>query len=434
MQENSGASVAAMQAAGGGKQSDVVVVGAGVVGLACALALAEAGRGVRVVDAGTIGCGSSHGNCGTLTPSHALPLAAPGQVFRAMRWMLTPDAPLYLKPRVDPGLWSWLLRFAGNCNHARMMRSGAARAALLQASRREFPEWLARHGIECDFAETGTDHVFRDERALDEYRRDLAWLAELGIASEVIDGATYLRDEPALREGVVGVARYPGDASLRPDRYVEGLARAFREAGGTIDEEREVLGIEQGGSGLRLETSRGPLHCGDVVLAVGAWSPKLARRLRVPLLSRVMQPGKGYSITYERPALVPKRPLTLQERSVCVSTWSSGYRLGSTMEFSGYDQALTRRRLDALERAAREYLHEGVGPVKQEEWYGWRPMTVDDVPVLGPVPGRPRQWLATGHGMLGVSMSIATAHLLADLVTGKAPSIDPAPYRLERFA
>ena len=117
-----------------------------------------------------------------------------------------------------------------------------------------------------------------------------------------------------------------------------------------------------------------------------------------------------------------------------MSTWSSGYRLGSTMEFSGYDQSLNRRRLDALERAAREYLHEGVGPVKQEEWYGWRPMSVDDVPVLGPVPGRPRQWLATGHGMLGVSMSIATAELVADLVTGAAPAIDPRPYRLERFA
>ena len=114
------------------KNADVVVVGGGVVGLACGLALAEQGRGVRVLDAGRIGGGSSHGNCGTLTPSHALPLAAPGQVGRAMRWMLTPDAPLYMKPRFDPALWSWLLRFAGRCNHEAMMRSGVVRARLLQ--------------------------------------------------------------------------------------------------------------------------------------------------------------------------------------------------------------------------------------------------------------------------------------------------------------
>ena len=415
--------------------ADVVVVGAGVVGLATALALLERGREVRVVDAGTVGCGSSHGNCGTLTPSHSLPLAAPGQVGRAMRWMLTPDAPLYLKPRFDPALWSWLLRFAARCNHGAMMRSGAARAALLQSSRAAFPGFLARHRIDCEFAEVGTDHVFRDPRALEDYRTELAALAELGIRSEIIDGAAYEREEPAVRPGVAATVRFPGDASLRPDWYVAGLARAVRDAGGVIDERREVLGIEPGRDGaVQVATAAGTLACRDVVLAAGAWSPRLAKRLDVPFLARAMQPGKGYSMTYDRPALAPRRPLTLQERSVCVSSWGSGYRLGSTMEFSGYDTTLNRRRLDALERAAREYLHDGVGPARREEWFGWRPMTVDDVPLLGPVPGRSRQWLATGHGMLGVSMSIATAELVADLVCGRAPALDPSPYRPERLA
>ena len=97
-------------------QDDVLIVGAGVVGLSCALALLEAGRGVRVLDAGAIGRGASHGNCGTITPSHAPPLAAPGLVAQALRWMLAPDAPLYIPPRLDPLLWRWLLRFATRCN------------------------------------------------------------------------------------------------------------------------------------------------------------------------------------------------------------------------------------------------------------------------------------------------------------------------------
>jgi D-amino-acid dehydrogenase len=147
-----------------------------------------------------------------------------------------------------------------------------------------------------------------------------------------------------------------------------------------------------------------------------------------------MQPGKGYSITYDRPALSPRHPLVLHERSVCVTAWPSGFRLGSTMEFSGYDRSLNRRRLDALERAAREYLHKPVGPVKREEWFGWRPMTFDDLPIIGRVPGHRNLWLATGHGMLGVSMSTATAQLVADSITGRTPLIDPAPYRAERFA
>ena len=417
-------------------RADVLVVGGGVVGLACGLALLESGRSVRVLEAGTVGCGSSHGNCGTLTPSHALPLAAPGTIGRALRWMLMPDAPLYLKPRIDPALWSWLLRFASRCNARDWMRAGAAKAALLQASRTAFPDWLARHGIDCEFETLGTDHVFRDADALESFRHELSALAELGIASEVIDGAAYLRDEPALRDGVVGVVRFPGDASLRPDRYVDGMARALRAAGGEIVEHCEMRGAIADDDGWRIATAQGEHHGRDVVLATGAWSPRLAQLLSpaLPLLGRAMQPGKGYSITYDRPSQAPRRPLVLHERSVCVTTWGSGYRLGSTMEFSGYDSSLNRRRLDALEHGAREYLHEGVGPAKREEWYGWRPMTVDDLPVLGPVPGRQGLWLATGHGMLGVSMSTGSARLIADLVTGRTPFLDPAPYRLERFA
>ena len=128
------------------------------------------------------------------------------------------------------------------------------------------------------------------------------------------------------------------------------------------------------------------------------------------------------------------RPMVLHGRRVCVTAWDSGFRLGSTMEFSGYDTSLNRRRLDGLERGAAGYLREPVGPAKQEEWYGWRPLSWDDTPIIGPAPGHERLWLATGHGMLGVSMSPSTGRLLAELVTGEAPHIDPAPYAPSRFA
>jgi D-amino-acid dehydrogenase len=146
-----------------------------------------------------------------------------------------------------------------------------------------------------------------------------------------------------------------------------------------------------------------------------------------------VQPGKGYSITYARPGQVPRIPVVLKERSVCVTTWGSGFRLGSTMEFSGYDDSLNRRRLDALERGAAEYLREPVGPAKQEEWFGWRPMTWDDLPILGRAPRWSNLWLATGHGMMGMSMSAGTGQLMADLVCARAPAVDPAPYRADRF-
>ncbi len=416
-----------------GQPDDVLVVGGGVIGLACALALQDAGRQVRVLEAGTVGRGASHGNCGTITPSHAPPLAAPGMVAKALRWMLTPDAPLYVQPRLDPALWQWLLHYASRCNR-RDWRSGAqAKAALLNDSRIRLVDWIRRYQLDCEFVESGTDYVFRDARAFAHGHREIGLLRELGVGVETIEGRAYEAQEPAMKPGVAGAIRFPGDAMLRPDRYVAELARAVRERGGMIVEDCALRSVDAGGDGVDVHTATGRLHARDVVLALGAWSPRLADAVGVPGLRRAMQPGKGYSITYSPPPLVPKRPLILRERSVCVTAWGSGYRLGSTMEFSGFDDSLNARRLAALERGAREYLHEPVGAEVRERWCGWRPMSRDDVPIIGGVPGRKGLWLATGHGMMGVGMSTGTGQVLADMVTGRVPAIDPTPYRPERF-
>ena len=172
----------------------------------------------------------------------------------------------------------------------------------------------------------------------------------------------------------------------------------------------------------------------EFVLATGAWSPLLADAVGARWLRGVIQPGKGYSITYDPPPVVPKRPLILRDCSVCVTAWGSGYRLGSTMEFSGYDDRLNERRLAALERGAAQFLHHPVGPAVRERWFGWRPMSLDDVPLIGRIPGRRASWMAAGHGMMGMGMSAGTGQLLADLIAGRAPAVDPSPFAPSRFA
>ncbi len=413
------------------EQDDVLILGGGVIGLSCAVALLDAGRGVRVLEAGKTGCGSSHGNCGTITPSHAPPLAAPGMIAQAMRWMLTPDAPLYVKPRIDPALWVWLLRFAGRCNVHDWREATRAKGALLNDSRSRMAAWVRDHALKCAFEEGGVDYVYRDAWRFDKDASQCDALREIGIGTEVFDAAAYAREEPALREGVVaGTIRFPGDASVRPNDYVAELARVVRERGGIIEEDCRVEAVSSDVNEVVASTSRGVRRGRDAVLALGAWSPTLAKSLRLKL---PIQPGKGYSITYSRPQLAPRHPMVLKDISVCVTTWEDGYRLGSTMEFSGYDSTLNVTRLDALERGARAYLLEPVGAQRREEWFGWRPMTYDDVPIIGRAPGHDRLWLATGHGMLGVSMSTGTGQLIADLITGHAPAIDPLSYRAERF-
>ncbi|TDV31601.1 FAD-dependent oxidoreductase [Stenotrophomonas sp. CC22-02] len=411
-------------------REDVIVVGAGAIGLATALALRAHGRQVRVIERGRVGGATSHGNCGTITPSHAPPLAAPGVPLRALRWMLDPRAPLYVRTRLDPTLWRWLLQFGARCNARDWLQSTRARGALLDDSRQRLAEWVQAHALDCEFDARGLDYVFGDARNFDHHVAECAALNAQGIATACIGGADYARANPAFHDRLAGAIHFPGDAQLRPDRYTAELARVLRAQGVVIDEQVDVQGFSDDAQGVRVQADGQLLAARELVLATGPWSRHWARQLdlRVPI-----QPGKGYSLTWSRPAQVPQRPVVLKDHSVFVIAWREALRLGGTMEFAGADPSLRATRLRALQQAADHYLRAPCGAQLQEQWCGWRPMSVDDVPLIGRAPAHPHVWLAAGHGMLGISMSAGTGQLIADLVCGRSPAIDPAPYRPERF-
>ena len=413
------------------QEADVLILGGGVIGLACAYYLLASGRQVTILDQGEVGCGSSHANCGTLTPSHSMPLAMPGVVSTALRWLMRSDAPLRIKPRFDPALVRWLLAFRRRCNWQDFSSVTAHKAPLLLRSCKLIAELVEKENLDCEFRAQGTLHVYRDARSLASSAWYLRTLREVGVAVEALDGDHIEALEPALKPGVAGGYFNPDDAHLRPDRYVTELARVVRERGGQIHERTRIESIDvDAGRISRVHAREGSFSARDVVFALGAWSPEIGRPLglRLPI-----QPGKGYSITYSRPAICPQLPLTLKEASVCVTAWDSGYRLGSTMEFAGYDSSLNRTRLDALRRSAAVYLHEPEGPQMLEEWYGWRPMTADDLPILGRVPGIANLCMATGHGMLGVTLSAITGLLVSEVLAGGRTSLDVAPFSISRF-
>jgi D-amino-acid dehydrogenase len=413
-------------------RSDVLILGGGVIGLFCALTLLRRGATVRVVDRGEPGCGASHGNCGTLTPSHAIPLTVPGMPWRALHWMLRRDAPLYVSPRPDPERWRWLLGFARRCNPGAARRAAIVRAAILNRSWTLLPRVLVEEGIDCEYAPAGNLYVYRTRQALEHDRPEIEWLHRLGVAATALAAEVVEQMEPALLPGVVGGVLHADDAQLRPDLLVEGLARRVREHGGIIETGAAVQGFRCANSRVdAVRTARGDFAGERIVMALGAWTPRVASMLdlKVPI-----QPGKGYSITMSRPDPCPRRALVLREPSVCVTAWGSGYRLGSTMEFSGYDERLNRTRLDALRRGAAAFLRAPLGGELREEWWGWRPMCVDEMPLIGPVKRWNNLLLATGHGMLGVSMSAATAELVGSLISGEPPALDPLAYAPTRFA
>lgn len=410
-----------------------VVVGGGVVGAACAYYLSLTGRPVTVIDKGAFGRACSHGNCGYVSPSHILPVCQPGVVGSTLRSMFRKNSPFYLKPRFDPALWSWMYQFARRCNQKDMLQTGHALHALLFSSRDLWGEVVKLPEFaDCEWEDKGLLFVFLDHEHFDHYAEVNSLLTkEYGVSADPIDLSALQKLEPALKPHVAGAWHYRCDAHLRSDRVMQSWKQLLLKQGIEIREQCEFKSFLQDNGGVRgIETSSGPIEAGQVIVAAGAWTPLLQNQLkcRVPV-----QPGKGYSITMARPERCPKYPMIFEQHRVAVTPFHSGYRLGSTMEFAGYDATLNRTRLKILTEGAKHYLHTPTAEPLQEEWFGWRPMSCDGRPIIGRVPAFKNVWLATGHSMLGLSMATGTGRLLTEMISGNKPHIDPRPYAVDRF-
>jgi D-amino-acid dehydrogenase len=409
-----------------------LVVGGGVIGAASAYYLARDGWKVTVIDQGEFGRGCSHGNCGYVCPSHVLPLAAPGAIGGALKALCSPNSPFTIRPRSDPTLWSWLFRFARRCNATDMHAAGTAIQSLLQSSRALYPEILNSEQMDCEWETKGLLFVFRTPKAMDHYAEtDRLLRDEFHMPARRLDSAALAELEPALKPGLAGAWHYEGDAHLRPDKLMSAWKGVLERHGVVIRSGcRFEKFVASAGRAQAAATAEGQLEADLFVLAAGAWTPLLNETLgcRIPI-----QPGKGYSITMPRPKRCPKYPLILEEHRVAITPMRTGYRIGSTMEFAGYDETLNRRRLDLLRHAAQIYLHEPTCEPTQEEWFGWRPMTPDSLPIIDWSPALSNVLVAAGHNMLGVSMAPATGKLAAELASGRAPHVDLAPFSVRRF-
>lgn len=402
-----------------------------MIGLACAHYLLIAGRKVCVIEKETLGSGASHGNCGLVFTSDLLPMCAPGAIRAEILRKIHGTTALYFKPIPDPGLLAWLLMFAGKCNRRHLQHAVSARDSLLRHSRWLYDKLLADGRIHCDWAEKGILMVYKDARLMEKYAGTNAILEPYGLGASPVVGRELHALEPALKYDVYGAWHHSADTHLRPDSLIKSWSTELRNKGADIVEECEVLSLEATrGRITGALTSKGRYAFDTCVMAAGAWSPGLTRPLSIKL---PIQPGKGYSITMSRPTPCPEIPCYFCERKVVATPFSNGYRLGSIMEFSGFDLTLKRQRLAYLRRVAGEYLKSPVGDRVEEEWTSLRPMTYDDLPIIGPAPEHKNLFLATGHGMTGISMAPGTGKLIAELITGQAPHIDPAPYRVERF-
>jgi D-amino-acid dehydrogenase len=412
--------------------SDVLVIGGGVIGLACAYYLTCSGRSVHIIEQDTMGAGASHGNCGIIFVSDLPPLCAPGAISQELIRLIKGTSPLHIKPRLDLSLACWLLRFAAKSNRQHLHHAIRSREAILRASNDLMTDLLAAEALDCDFDHRGIVMAFTDPATLEAYAKTNRLLEPFGLAATLHDRREIRQIEPALSEAVCGGWYHRTDSHLRPESLMAAWTRIALDRGVRIDEGCRLEDFEtRNGKVNGALTTAGRYTADHFVLAAGAWTPRLIRRfdMRIPV-----QPGKGYSITMDRPAVCPRIPCYLYEPNVVVTPWHDGLRLGGTMEFSGFDQQLNEKRLGNLETAAARYLRTPIGRRVTERWAGLRPMSADDLPIIDRLPTIDNLYIATGHGMLGITTATGTGRLIADMILGRKPPFDPTPFSIRRFA
>lgn len=408
-----------------------MVIGGGVIGLACAYYLNRMGRQVRLLEAGRIAEGASNGNCGWLFFSDALPLCAPGVPLAEALRLIRGTSPLEVDLHPDPRRLLWLLRFVLCCHHGHLRAALADKASLLKHADRLYAQLRDEEGLHGEYDAQGLLMVHRSEKDMQAYAATNELLTPYGMGAEPVVGQKLGQLEPGLHPKLYGGWHYTEDSHLRPDSLMPAWHRLVVSKGVAVQEGVAVEGFHtQGGRVVGVQTQRGLYRARQVVIAAGAWSLRLAHQLGIHL---PLQPGKGHSITYPAFEGQPAIPCYFHEPNVVATPWKSGFRLGGTMAFRGYDEAIDHRRVTHMGRAGRAYLATPPEAAGGEAWAGLRPMSADDMPLVGPLPGWSNVTVASGHGMLGLTTAPSTGRLVAEMVTGRPPHMDPHPFRLTRF-
>ena len=413
------------------KPDSVIVVGAGHIGIACAHYLQREGLKVTVIDQGEVGGACSRSNCGFLVPSHVLPLTTPDAIGKGLLSLLQPRAAFRIKPQLRPELLRWMLAFGRRCTHRQMLAAARVLHSLLDVSIDEYHALLQDPQLACEWQRQGMLFVFRSERELGKFGDTDALLTrEMGVTAKYIKGSELTAFEPALLDNLAGAYFYEDDCHLRPDKLNTSWSNVLRAQGVRFIEQCKLESIEKkDGRITQLVTSQGPLTADRYVFATGAWSASWSAALECNI---PIEPGKGYSVTMTRPATMPSRPLLMPEKHIGITPFNNGYRIASMMEFAGFDTRIPDFRIRQLKDSARPFLKEPVGPVTEETWYGWRPMTADSLPIIGRVPSIGNALLAAGHNMLGLTLAPVTGRIIADLVAERptlaiAEAISPEP-------
>lgn len=409
---------------------DVLVVGGGVVGVCAALELARKGADVTLLErGGELAWACSSGNAGLICPSHATPFANRAALRDGLRWMWKQDSPLYLRPRL--GVLPWLARFARAATSPARVEATTRTIRELSSASLRLHEELAGGGLDTGLVRRGSMNVYENAEAFAGALAEAEANRRAGLRVEVLEGPAAREVEPALDPGLTGAVLYPDDAHCDPYQFVQAVGQAAVDAGARVRTRVEVLGLRRANGRIgAVQTTVGEMTPGEIVLAAGAWTPHLTRPLGVAL---PVEGGKGYHIDLETGPGDPRLPVWSHESRVIATPLPGRLRLAGTLELAGLDLGVSRVRVAAIRRAGSRLVTGLESRRVVEIWRGLRPCSPDGLPIVGRVASAENVVLATGHGMLGLTLAPVTGRLVGEIVTGEEPSHELEPLRPDRF-
>ncbi len=395
------------------------IIGGGIIGLFSAYYLVEQGHEVHVFDKTDCSDGCSHGNAGMITPSHFVPLAAPGVVAQGIRWMFRQSSPFYVKPRLDMALAQWLWCFFRSCN---TRQAEAAMPVLLDFNllgKKLYRDFYDATGLDFKLEERGILMLYQTPKKEKEERVTAAMAARLGIETRPLERQEVSRFENGTSVNALGGVFYPCDAWLYPNVLMNMLIGFLKKKGVHFHTGKQVTGFN------KKEGKITALRCGEethqadaFVLTAGSWSAVLLKTLGIKLL---LQDGKGYSITLKEPSVRPSYAAILTEAKVAVTPMGSDLRFGGTLELGGLSPRINTARVRGILDAIPRYYPEMKVEMPRTEniWHGFRPCSPDGLPYIGRLKNFDNLVLATGHAMMGLSLGPATGLLVRDVLQGK---------------
>jgi len=414
----------------------VVVLGAGVIGVSSAYYLAKAGHEVTVIErqAGPA-LETSFANAGEVSPGYSAPWAAPGLMWKALKWLFMPKRPLVIWPQLDPAMWIWGLRLLGNCTDARYELNKSRMMRLAEYSRDCLIALRADTGIEYDQRTQGTLQLFRTQKQLDGTAADIAVLKRFGVPFELLDPAGCIAVEPALgrvRQKFAGGLRLTGDETGDCFKYTNELAKLAEAAGVKFRYGTEIRGLRVEGDRVgAVALADGEIQADAYVLALGSYSPLMLSPAGIAL---PVYPVKGYSLTVPitDASGAPESTVMDETFKVAVTRLGDRIRVGGTAELAGYNLKLRESRRLTLEHVVTDLFPQGGDVAKASYWTGLRPMTPDGTPVIGPSKLK-NLYLNTGHGTLGWTMAAGSGRVIADVISGRKTEVDLDGLTLARY-